>query len=70
MSEMGHLQTFDEPNRMSALPPKADIRVSHRHELTFAKAQTTLAVNRKLGSKLNSRRALSVDRYPFGSAML
>jgi len=29
MSEMGH--TFAGSKRMSALPPKADIRVAHRH---------------------------------------
>jgi len=32
--------------------------------------RATRAVNRKLGSKPSSRRALSVDRYPLGSAML
>jgi hypothetical protein len=31
MSASGHKQTFDQPNRTSALPPKADIRVAHRH---------------------------------------
>jgi hypothetical protein len=31
MSGMGHLQTFGEPDRMFALPPKADIKVTHRH---------------------------------------
>jgi len=29
MTAMGHLQTFVEPERMSALPPEADIRVAH-----------------------------------------
>jgi hypothetical protein len=31
MSAMGQKQTSGEHNRMSALPPKADIRVTHRH---------------------------------------
>src|SRR6516162_5137067 len=31
MSELGQKQTLGEPNRMSALPPKADIRVTRRH---------------------------------------
>jgi hypothetical protein len=31
MSQMGHLQTFGEPNRMSALPPKADIGTQSRN---------------------------------------
>jgi hypothetical protein len=26
-----HVQTFGKPNRMSALPPKADIRATHSH---------------------------------------
>jgi len=30
-STLGHLQTSDEANLMSAPPPKADIRISHRH---------------------------------------
>jgi hypothetical protein len=29
MSLMGHLQTFGEPDRMSAIPPKADIGWPH-----------------------------------------
>ena len=29
MTAQGHLQTFGEPNRISALPPQADIRVAH-----------------------------------------
>jgi hypothetical protein len=28
---MGHLQNFAEPERMSALRPNADIKVTHRH---------------------------------------
>jgi len=31
MSELGQKQTLGEPNRMSALPPKADIRVRLAH---------------------------------------
>jgi hypothetical protein len=31
MSALGHYQTFGEPYRMSALPPKADIGVTRRH---------------------------------------
>jgi hypothetical protein len=31
MSAMGQKQLFGELNRMSALPPKADIRGSHRN---------------------------------------
>jgi len=31
MSESGHLQTFGEPKRMSALPPKADIAEAREH---------------------------------------
>jgi hypothetical protein len=31
MSVEGHLQTFGQSNRMSALPPKADIRDAHHH---------------------------------------
>ena len=31
MSVQGQKQTFGEPNRMSALPPKADIRITLRH---------------------------------------
>jgi len=38
--------------------------------LVAATAHAACAVNRKLGSKPSSRRALSVERYPFGSAML
>ena len=30
MSEMGQKQTFGDSKRMSALPPKADIRITHR----------------------------------------
>ena len=30
MSELGHIRTSREPNHMSALPPKADIRVTRR----------------------------------------
>jgi hypothetical protein len=28
---LGHLQTLAGSKRMSALPPKADIKVTHRH---------------------------------------
>src|SRR6516165_1971873 len=35
MSQTGHLQTFGEPNRVSALPLKADIRVTHRQLRRF-----------------------------------
>jgi len=31
MSQTGQKQTSGEPNRMSALSPKADIRVTRRH---------------------------------------
>ena len=31
MSASGHLLTFGDQNRMSALRPKADIEVTHRH---------------------------------------
>jgi hypothetical protein len=31
MSAKGQKQTSGKPNRMSAYPPKADIRVMHRH---------------------------------------
>ena len=31
MSALGHLQTFSNGKRMSALPPKADISITHRH---------------------------------------
>jgi hypothetical protein len=31
MSALGHMQTFGDSKRMSALPPKADIRVARRH---------------------------------------
>ena len=31
MSQTGHLQTFSEPKRMSALPPKADIAEAREH---------------------------------------
>ena len=31
MSARGHSQAFGEPKRKSALPPRADIKVMHRH---------------------------------------
>jgi hypothetical protein len=30
MSELGHLRTFDESERMSGLPPEADVRRVNR----------------------------------------
>jgi hypothetical protein len=33
MSASGHLQTFGEPHRMSAIPPKADIGTKKRERL-------------------------------------
>jgi hypothetical protein len=43
-SEIGHLQTFGEPDRMSALAPKADIRVTHRRGTLELDQQVLLQV--------------------------
>ena len=57
-------------NPKSRITPDPAFLHSQGHKRTFATARAAYAVNRKLGSKPSSRRALSVERYVFGSAML
>jgi hypothetical protein len=38
------MQTLGEPNRMSALPPKPDIRIAHRHVRFGPNSDNRLAI--------------------------
>jgi hypothetical protein len=47
---LGHSQTFRGPKRMSALPPKADIRVARRDVCYGPKAEVGCSFNQLVGA--------------------